>query len=62
VCFFNLAVDKARLRYRSLPLTTNFKVALQVESTIRHLASAFGILLSAFVGKLSGVRCVSMLS
>jgi hypothetical protein len=34
VCFFDLAVGKARLRYRSLLLTTNFKVALQVESTI----------------------------
>jgi hypothetical protein len=31
---FDLAVKKARLRYRSLPLTTNFKVALQLESTI----------------------------
>jgi hypothetical protein len=30
-----LAVDKARLRYRSLLLITNFKVALQVESTIQ---------------------------
>ncbi|HET6893466.1 MAG TPA: hypothetical protein VFH31_20375, partial [Pyrinomonadaceae bacterium] len=29
---------KARLRYRSLLLTTNFKVALQVESTISHLS------------------------
>jgi hypothetical protein len=33
-----LAVDKARLRYRSLLLTTNFKVALQVESTICHFS------------------------
>jgi hypothetical protein len=32
VCFLDLAVDKARLRYRSLLLTTNLKVALQVES------------------------------
>jgi hypothetical protein len=31
-----LAVNKARLRYRSLLLTTNFKVALQVESAISH--------------------------
>jgi hypothetical protein len=37
VCFFDLVVGKARLRYRSLLLTTNFKVALQVESTIGHL-------------------------
>jgi hypothetical protein len=36
VCFFDLVVGKARLRYRSLLLTTNFKVALQVESTIVH--------------------------
>jgi hypothetical protein len=34
VCFFDLVVGKARLRYRSLLFTTNFKVALQVESTI----------------------------
>src|SRR6267142_3995566 len=33
VCFFDFAVNRARLRYRSLLLTTNFKVALQVEST-----------------------------
>jgi hypothetical protein len=33
VCFFDLVVGKARLRYRSLLFTTNFKVALQVEST-----------------------------
>jgi len=33
VCFFDLAVGKARLRYRSLLLTTNLKVALQIEST-----------------------------
>jgi hypothetical protein len=32
-------VGKARLRYRSLLLTTNFKVALQVESTILHFKS-----------------------
>ncbi|MGI8734726.1 MAG: hypothetical protein ACR2LM_15640, partial [Pyrinomonadaceae bacterium] len=36
VCFFDLVVGKARLRYCSLLLTTNFKVALQVESTIRR--------------------------
>jgi hypothetical protein len=29
-------VRKARSRYRSLLLTTNLKVALQVESTICH--------------------------
>jgi hypothetical protein len=33
-----LVVGKARLRYRSLLLTTNFKVALQVESTIFHFS------------------------
>jgi hypothetical protein len=37
VCFFDLAVDKARLRYRSLLSTANFKVALQVESAIHKL-------------------------
>jgi hypothetical protein len=34
-----LVVGKARLRYRSLLLTTNLKVALQVESTIFSILS-----------------------
>ena len=34
---FDLAVDRARLNYRSLLLTTNLKVALHVESTICQL-------------------------
>jgi hypothetical protein len=42
VCFFDLVVGKARLRYRSLLLTTNFKVALQVESTIYHFSFLIG--------------------
>jgi hypothetical protein len=43
VCFLDLAVDKARLRYRSLLLTTNLKVALQVESAIEDKSTAWPV-------------------